>query len=84
MFKDFFKQNENEKEDISFVIETSKDNISTQNNLQKIRDSGIKIKTIIPTKFGFEITFFNKFDAQKAAKIIDTDKIDGTSIFMEK
>ena len=90
MFADFFKA---PQEDFSFTVtKNKKDGIQkTQLELleaesdvtKKIRKEGIKIKIIIPTKFGLEVVFYNKEDAKKAAELVGTNKIDGMSIFVD-
>lgn len=53
-------------------------------NIDKIKKSNIKIKLIVPTKFGEEVIFFRASDAEDAAKLVGTKKIDGNSIFIDK
>jgi len=77
MFKDFFKPKK--------IIETVTEEIITEtaeDDIQKIRDKGIKIKTVIPTRFGTEVVFFKEIDAVTAAKLIKKSKIDAKSIFI--
>jgi len=78
-FKKYFKVEEKyiEEKHIEEKIDIEIDDI-----LKKIRKS-VKIKQIVPTKFGIEVKLFNSQDAQDAAKIADTKKIDGSSIFID-
>ena len=87
MFADFFKQ---ANDDFAFeVIKTPK--AKTEMELleaevdvtKKIRKAGIKIKSIIPTKFGLEVVLYNKDDAKEAGKVAGTKKVDGNSIFID-
>jgi hypothetical protein len=83
MFKEFLKTSktsENEYKDISDNINEAEKDIDKI--LSDIRKK-VKIKTIIPTKFGIEIVLFNPDDAEKAAKIAGTKDIDGNSIFIK-
>ena len=79
MFKEFFKP-EKITEDViqKTIIETAEDDI------QAIRDARIKIKTVIPTRFGNEVVFFKEQDAEEAKKLIKNSQIDGKSIFISK
>jgi hypothetical protein len=82
MFKDFFENRSinNMKEKDSYIKESNeseKDNI-----LSNIRKE-VKIKDIIPTRFGIEIILFNSADARKAAEIAKTEDIEGNSIFVK-
>lgn len=52
-------------------------------DIEKIRKAKIKIKQILPTKFGKEVIFFKDQDAIKAAELVQTKKIDGKSIFID-
>ena len=79
-FKTFFKEEKVQIIDQT-ILTISED---TEDNLKKIRDKGIKIKSVIPTRFGNEIVFFKEYDAETAAKLLKTDKMDGKSIFIDK
>jgi len=74
-FKKFFKESSKQEE----IIEKSS---NTEDILEKIRKE-VKIKQIIPTRFGIEVKLFNTKDAETAAKVAKTDKIDGSSIFID-
>lgn len=77
-FKDYFGDSGE-----VFKIEVTKEVILTEDATEDIRKKGIKIKAVHPTRFGKEIVLFNTEDAEKAAKIAGTKKIDGKSIFVE-
>ena len=80
MFKDFFKT---KKESYFTVSKQINEKIDPDEKIKNIRKKGIKIKTIVPTKFGFQVDFFNANDAKQAAEIADTNKIAGNSIMVE-
>lgn len=77
-FKKYFKDEEVDQIEDKQVEES----IELDDTLKKIRKS-VKIKQIVPTKFGIEVKLFNAQDAQDAAKIAGTKKIDGSSIFID-
>ena len=81
MFKEYFKIDGD-----SFTLKTVTESkhVNINDLLDKIRDKDIRVKTIIPTKFGTEIVFYNTYDADSAAKIIKTTEVDGKSIFVPK
>lgn len=81
MFKDYFGIKAEE-----FAIDSISTDAMTESaasQIEKIQKSGIKIKTMNPTKFGFEVTFYKEQDAIDAAKAAGTTKIDGKSIFVD-
>ena len=82
MFKKYFnseiKKTTIKEENISILESKDFDKV-----LADIRKE-VKIKQIIPTRFGIEVILFNKNDAELAAKIANTDKIEGTSIFVNR
>ena len=83
MFKEFLKTpktSETEYERIPDNINEAEKDIDKI--LSDIRKK-VKIKTIIPTRFGTEIVLFNPNDAQEAAKIAKTKDIEGNSIFIK-
>ena len=79
MFKDYFSKN-----DEKFKIETK-----TINEAKDINDTiadirkKVKVKNVIPTRFGVEVILFNNNDAKEAAKIAGTKDIEDTSIFIK-
>lgn len=80
-FRDAFKNIELETKqpsEIKIIQESELDD-----NIEKIKKSKIKIRQIIPTRFGKEVVFFRDSDAEEAAKVVGTKKIDGKSIFIE-
>lgn len=81
MFKEYFKV----KSDV-FTLNAISESQDTDINklLDKIRKDNIRVKTIIPTKFGTEIVFYNATDAENAAGIINTKEVDDKSIFVPK
>jgi len=79
MFKEFFKPKKITEDVIEKVTVTE-----AEDNIQKIRDAGLKIKTVIPTRFGNEVVFFKERDAEEAQKLIKDSQIDGKSIFIGK
>ena len=80
MFKEYFGESKE-----TFVVETNtvSEAVDINKALDKIRKSNIKVKNILPTKFGVEVEFFSKANAEEAAKIVGTKKVDGKSIFLE-
>jgi len=88
MFADYFKQ---AQDDFSFEVIKSPSKEKTELELleaeadvtKKIRKAGIKIRSIIPTKFGLEVVLYNKEDAKEAGKVAGTKKVDGNSIFID-
>jgi phosphoenolpyruvate synthase/pyruvate phosphate dikinase len=76
------------KEEFNKVYESvikdkmTEDKKNTTDILKDIRKK-VKIKTIIPTKFGIEVVLFNPSDAQTAGRIAKTHKIEGNSIFLD-
>ena len=81
MFKEFFKPEKITEDVIEKVNVTVTE---AEDNIQKIRDAGLKIKTVIPTRFGNEVVFFKERDAEEAQKLIKDSQIDGKSIFIGK
>ena len=78
-FKDYFSDTGD-----TFSIEVTKvDEVLVEDAAEDIRKKGIKIKAVHPTRFGKEIVLFNTSDAEEAAKLVGTKKIDGKSIFVE-
>ena len=79
MFRDEFKEPGE-----AFTFETSKDDapMTEEDALEKIKKSKLKVKAIIPSKFGTEIIFFNSKDAETAADLVNADEADGSSIFV--
>jgi len=80
MFKEFLKTPKTKYKEIFGNINEVEKN--TDDILKDIRKK-VKIKTIIPTKFGVEVVLFNPNDAQEAAKIANTKKVEGSSIFLD-
>ena len=80
MFKDFFESSD--KEEFKIETETLEEATDINAIVEKTRKK-MKIRTIIPTKFGVEIVLFNPQDAKEAAKIAGTKKVDGNSIFVD-
>jgi len=79
MFRDEFKEPGE-----SFTFESKKDGVMTEEDaLEKIKKSKLKVKEIIPSKFGTEIIFFNSKDAKEAGKLVGADDIDGHSILVK-
>ena len=78
-FKDYFSTDGD-----LFNIEVTKvEERIVEDTAEDIRNAGIKIKAIHPTRFGKEIVLFSTVDAKEAARIVNTKKIDGKSIFVE-
>jgi len=80
-FKEAFTKNTSNKAEPT--IEKIYENNDIDDITDKLRKANIKIKIVIPTRFGKEIVFFSNEDAIKAAKIAKTKKIDNKSIFVE-
>lgn len=78
-FKDYFGV----EGDLFNIEVTKRDELLAEDVTEYIRKEGIKIKAIHPTRFGKEVVLFSTADAEKAAKIVGTKKIDGKSIFVE-
>jgi len=80
MFKEYFGKSE---ENFKIETETVTEAVDINKALDKIRKSNIKVKNILPTKFGVEVEFFSTDNAKEAAKLVGTKKVDGKSIFLE-
>ena len=78
MFKEFLKKPKSEYEKISDNINEAEKDIDKI--LSDIRKK-VKVKAIIPTRFGLEVILFNPNDARTAARIAGTHDIEDNSIF---
>jgi len=78
MFKEFFKPEKISEATEKIIV------VEAEDDIQKIRDARLKIKTVIPTRFGNEVVFFKERDAEDAQKLIKNSQIDGKSIFIGK
>jgi hypothetical protein len=79
MFRDYFEDKLLVKNKKSEILEAKKDSVDIVKN---IRDK-VKVKNIIPTRFGVEVVLFNTADAKEAAKIAGTTDVEDTSIFIK-
>jgi len=79
MFKQYFKEEKIQTPLQKVEEKTEKEIDKTISEIRK----KLKIKSIVPTKFGFQVDFFNPNDAKEAAKMADTSKISGNSIMVE-
>ncbi len=81
MFKDFMKAPVEITVLTEEIIAEADDAIG--DTLKTLKDSNIKVKTIIPTRFGTEVVFYNKAAAQDAANLVKADvDVDSNSIFV--
>jgi len=81
MFRDAFKETED-----NFTFNVERNSLPTlveAEALDILKNSKIKVKNIIPTKWGTEVIFFNAKDAQEAAKLVDAEEADGSSILIK-
>ena len=80
-----FKEEFNKIHESVFKDKIAEDNKNTTNTTDILKDirKKVKIKTIIPTRFGIEVVLFNPNDAQTAGRIAKTHKIEGNSIFLD-
>lgn len=78
-FRSVFKDITVELSNKRAILEVEEDD-----SIAIIKKSNLKIKQILPTRFGKEVVFYREDDAKEAAQLLKITKIDGKSIFLEK